>query len=297
MILKSKVTGGRLTIEGEFSMPIENLTEKVNDSLNLALNQLGASMHGTWSAVARKKLKHSESYTDSLAQSRSSQKGNLSYKITQTQRTSDGKHNVGMLLEEGIDAFDMKEKILKGAKFKKVRFIYGSPEQKHSKQLPEDIYKLVKKNKDQSKFTQSDYIQAFGDTKADTLSPKKEKYFTMLGRNLNNFPSENFRREDNKVPDVVRIRSNPNMFAKTIKYQWQAPEFHNLKKDMFKSGGEVANHTFSTFRTISKNSPQDSWIHPGIIPKRILAESMEEHTPTIRPILTTALQRALGDIK
>ena len=201
-----------------------------------------------------------------------------------------------MLLEEGIDAFDMKEKILKGARKKVIRFIYGSPTQNHSKPLPAEIHKFIK-GKDQEKFTQDDYIQAFGDTKADTLSPRKTKYFTMLTRNINSLPSEKFPRQNNGVPDVVRVRSAQPMFAKTIKYQWKTPEFHNLHKDFYKSGSKIENHTFSTYRTISKNSPADSWIHPGIIPKRILAESMEEHAPTIRPIITAALQRALGDIK
>ena len=45
MILKATSSSGRLTIEGEFKLPFERLTENVTKELNLATKQLGADMH------------------------------------------------------------------------------------------------------------------------------------------------------------------------------------------------------------------------------------------------------------
>jgi hypothetical protein len=298
MILTSKVTAGKITIEGQFTLPMDNLTQRVQEELIKAKDQLGASMFKIWRETAGKKLKSSKGYVDSLQQEPNDGGDALTYKITQTQRTSDGKFNVGVLLEDGIDPFDMKEKLLKGATKKVVRFIYGSPGQNHSTPLPSEMHELLT-NSNKKSFTQNDFIKAFGDTKANTLSPRKIKFFTAMIHNPKNLKSENFPEEPPKLSGnvslVIRGRASNDTFAQAIKYEWKTPELHNIKKDTYQSGSEEAVHTFSVYRTVTKGSPANSWFHPGIVPKRILAEAMEEHSPTIRPILTTALQIALGD--
>ena len=260
--------------------------------------KIGADMLNAWGNGAKSKLKSAESYISALEEGNQPEyEGDpLQYKITQGQKTKDGKRSLAMILEHGIEPFDMKEKILKGRRKVVIKFEYGSPSQSRSTPLPKEIYNLMRAKVDKdktvkvgnssfSKYTlyHSHVKMMYGDEAANKFNPQREKFFTMMPSTSSNLPGK-----------AQGIRTGSGRFAFSVAYKWKTREFEGLKAEVTQSGSRKEVSKFSVFRTISANSDPHSWIHPGIIPKYIFRDAVNNHIPKIRPILQQALELDLN---
>ena len=66
-----------------------------------------------------------------------------------------------------------------------------------------------------------------------------------------------------------------------------------MKGEATKSGDKVEVHTYAVYRTISKKSAADSWIHPGIRPMKIFETATSIAVPKFGEIIITTLKDAL----
>jgi hypothetical protein len=283
-------------IDENYFQKLDKLYQNALEKATLASGEL---MLSVWGNQARSSLKSSVSYVRALQEGNHPQYNGdpLWYNITQGQRTRDNKRSIGIILEEGIEPFDMKEKILKGRKFVKVRFEYGSSTQSHSQRLSSEIEKVAKRynryTDDPKGLKHSQVKEMYGDEMANKVNEKKIKHFTALTLGVmkySNAPSSPL----GKVLEDVGWKQDT---ARTIKYQWKTREFTGMRGDQTKSGKETAVHTYSVFRTISKKSATDSWIHPGIRPRRILESAGNEAFPQIKQIFTSALENAANSLR
>ena len=295
MIIKSQLTKNGVTLTSEFSFDFQKLQKEIQKELISAMKLTGSGSIKIWSKSASNQLKSSQGYISALAVNENNQpdirQDAIYFTITQGQRSRDGAQSIAMLLENGIGPFDMKEKILKGRDKVIIRFEYGSPDQKHSKQLPADVYKFIMKSP-KIKFKQKDYNEYFGSDYASELSPKKTKFFSAINKGPNVIGNTNF---NNVVAN--RMMDFTGGKGREINYKWKRPMFHNLYKDTYKSGNETAVHTVSVYRTISRTSDDGSWIHPGIIAKRILQDSIPEIIPFFKETVQTALIQGIKNAR
>lgn len=288
MTIKSSLTKSGITLSSELTFDFQNLQKEVQEQLISAMHQVGSEAIKVWKVNATSKLKSPQSYVTALSVNESNvpdiQMDSIYYKIVQAQRTKDGSQSVAMLMENGIGPFDMKEKLLKGRDKVIIRFEYGSPEQHHSKPLHGDIHKFIS-DSPKMKFTQKDYNKHFGDDYAGELSPRKSKFFSATVRGANTISGSN---EFNN-PIAQRIMDFTGGKGRTVNYKWKSPMLHNLYKDEYQSGSENAVHTYSVYRSVTRNSDDDSWVHPGVIAKRILQDSIPEIIPFFKATVQTAL--------
>jgi hypothetical protein len=296
---KTLASGLRILFEMDETY-FKKLSEHYTNAMEKATIASGELMLSQWQDQARSSLKSSVSYTRAL------QEGNhpryngdpLWYNITQGQRTRDKKRSIGVILEEGIEPFDMKEKILKGRKFVKVRFEYGSSNQSHSQKLSSEIEKVAKRYNryldDSRGLQQSQVREMYGDEAANSLNPKKEKSFTALTLGaMKGAPAKaNIFQLDKPIEGVGWKQD----FGRKVFYQWRTREFTGMVGDQTKSGKEIAVHTYSVYRTISKKSANDSWVHPGIRPRKILETAGHIAFPKIRQIFESALENAANSL-
>lgn len=290
---KTLGAGLRLSVEFENDDIINRLDVKIQKAIALGVEKGGTLALDVWKKQAEHSLKSSLSYKLALDQGNEPRyKGNpFEYNITQGQRTRDGKRSVGIILEEGIEPFDMKEKILKGRQKVIVRFQYGSPQQSHSRKVSAEIEKVSQrygKFKDQP--LQHKHVEEmYGEEAANKINEQKTKNFSTitsapLSGGLNT-----------ARPNLGGLVNNSHQpaYTREINYKWKTREFTGMRGDVTKSGKEIAVHTYSVFRTISKNSAADSWIHPGIRPKKILETTGHIATPQIKQTIETSIQNAI----
>lgn len=288
--------------DGSFPKFTENLKRFLNDPKGShtaeAVETLGRDMLDSWSDSARRSLKSSESYINALEEGNKPQfNGNpLEYVITQDQRTRDGSKSIAIIMEYGIEPFDMKQKILKGRQKVVVKFDYGSPSQSRNKKLPKEIFNVMRSRMDRTKtitiggdsYTKytmyhSHIKEAYGEEIANKVNPRKEKFLTIMPKNPANLP-----------PGQGGVRTGSGRYAFSVAYKWKTREFDGLKAEVTKSGKRTEINKYSAFRTISANSDPHSWIHPGIIPKYIFRNALDSHLPKIRPVLEQALELDLN---
>lgn len=302
---KTLSSGLNITIEWENDNIFKKLGENFKKAVEKAVNTGGTLMLDAWSGQAKSSLKSSVSYVRALEEGNKPRYGGdpFHYRITQAQKTRDGKHSVAAILEEGIEPFDMKEKILKGRKFAKVRFEYGSSGQSHSQKLSSEIEKVAKRYNryidDKKGLQHSQVKEAYGDEAADKINPKTIKQFTALtsrpmtgmtgwsvkgGRKGNTF----------ELPQPIRGVGWFQSTGRTVNYQWKSREFTGMRGEQTQSGQETAVHTYAVYRTISKKSAKDSWIHPGIRPRKILETAGGIVIPKLRGVLEATISEELN---
>lgn len=301
---KTLASGLRVSVSMDGEEIISGLEERFQKALEDGIIAGGSEMLSTWSDTARRSMKSSRSYVSALQEGNEPKyKGNpLEYNITQAQRTRDGRKSIAIILEEGIEPFDMKEKILKGRKSVKVRFEYGSPTQSHSRKLSNEIHKVaLRYNKFQDEALKHKQVEEmYGEEAADKLNPRNTKHFTALtsspmrgkGGYMTN-PSKFGNPYSFPLDNAIKGVGWKQDWARTVKYQWKTREFTGMKGETTKSGKEVAVHTYAVYRTISKKSAADSWVHPGIRPKKILETAGNIAVPKIKMLLETSIQSAI----
>ena len=307
IISQKTLAGGlRLSISLQNENIMESLQQKFQAAIESGVLAGGTAMLGIWGDTARRSLKSSQSYVSALAEGNNPKyRGNpLWYNITQGQTTRDGKRSIAMILEEGIEPFDMKEKILKGRKSVKVRFEYGSPTQSHSRKLSNEIHKVAiryNKYQDDQKGLQHKQVQdMFGEEAANKINPQNTKSFTGLtskpmtgiGGFMTN-PSKFGNPHSFPLDKPISGTGWKQDWARTVNYKWKSREFTGMRGELTKSGKQIAVHTYAVYRTISKKSAADSWVHPGIRPKKILETAGNIATPQIRELLETSIQSAI----
>lgn len=232
------------------------LSKKIMDTVK----DLGEQASELWESSASSKLKSSDNYIAAVkAGNQYPANGNKFKYVIEPKFKQVGGKDLGILLEDGYEPFDMKEKLLKGQDKKIINF-------KHS---TESLSQQVKGAVNNHQFFMSYALGTMNPPDVNdneiAMHPRRKKSFTVINPTKNRFPNH-----DTKKPVNVN-------------YLWKVPKFKNIKK----SGKD----TFSTFRTISKKSSSDSWINPGQVPKKIFSDAMERFAP----VVTRAFQEAVAD--
>lgn len=290
-----------ITVENEDLL--ESVNRATDEAFRKGIAACGTLMYSTWADTARRVLKSSRSYVQNLEENNEPEYGGnpYEYNITQNQRARDGKQSLAIILEDGIEAFDMKEKILKGRKSVKVRFEYGSPTQTHTRKLSDEIHKVAKKY---DKFTNDSYglqhsqvEKMFGSEAADKINPAKTKNFSALSGNYHKTGGTGFLAQGGTPSFGFKSSGGLPVIGgkrfQTINYKWKTREFERMKGETTKSGDKVEVHTYAVYRTISKKSASDSWIHPGIRPMKIFETAASTAIPKFGEIIITTLKDAL----
>jgi len=318
MLVTSRTVNNGVVITATLDTGILDKFQQVIDEINRskgkrlsnlaqAVQQAGNDMLMKWGQSAEASLKSSASYKMALEQGRRYPNENdvLNYYIEQPQKTVDGK-SLALLLEYGWDAFDMKEKILKGRKRVIIPFSFGSPRQKSLAKLPEAVFKLAKsrlyslaEEHGKNMWMDSDIWSKKGvsvplisaaDLSNSVNKPvhpeKNPKNFTVLKGLNRNYAYLNM---------FTQSAQHPN--ADTIKPEWKTGKYTGLRAIKTQSGKQTAIHSFQTYRTISKNSAVDSWINPGSPARLIFKYALERHSPVIRPLLERGLALDIEDLK
>lgn len=272
MITSTKINGA-VTITVDFS-GLERLQEKLDllsQVIPQTVKEAGDYAQGVWVKNAQESVKSSQNYVDAVIKGSSYPANGSQYQYTifpdYVKKGKNGQVDIIKILEEGYPAYDMKDGLLKGKNSKVVKFDYDTPMKKDARYemaksanaLPVRIFQLLEQGHD---FT-GHVMGARGD-----LNPAKLKHFSVLSPG-NNFPKHS-------------SAGNPI----TMKYQWKTRQF----KGLHMSGKNKA----SLYRTVSKDSPSDSWINPGQPAKNIFANTMDSVVPTINDMFEKAVQNIVN---
>lgn len=169
------------------------------------------------------------------------------------------------MLEEGASAFDMKLYFAKSSKKKTkedggwyltIPFSFGTPgslKEKFSNIMPTEVYKIIK-------------------TKEHKESIKKDEV-----------------PDQYKTPTTRKKIDIPK--SKTFEeYERKSSIYEGITKYTDKTTGQ---NSYSSFRRVSDNSDENSWIHPGFERKNLAEKALDEFENTFQTIMSDAIDNAL----
>lgn len=199
-------------------------------------------------------------------------------------------------LENGLSSYDMRKTHTKGKKSRVIKARMG----KNGKVKTS----WWKKNKDGSRElvrAGSSYTiipfrhgtekgSRFGDAQPGQVG---------LNQIMNKLRSQEFQESEVVDSPETSGTASKNYWGDMIKraeYKWgnrlelpDRPEFDNLQGLVKMKGG-----TYLTFRVISQNSPDGSWMHPGIKSRKYLSRILSQNAEKISNIMDTALRGDIG---
>lgn len=151
-------------------------------------------------------------------------------------------------IENGVEPYDMKPKLLKGRQFVRIPFRHGVPGSSEGgktatglQAMPQTIYNMMQKSKQLGQMSygqRSKIIQSMEGKKTST---------------------------------------------------WTTGPYSGMKRTGMAKHGQ-----YMTWRTVSVNSPPNSWWHPGMDPRPISKAIASMSTPFIREMLQNALMKDLS---
>lgn len=162
------------------------------------------------------------------------------------------KNKLVKMIEEGASSFDMKENFLKSSKVKYTKsgkpyltipFRFSTPSaigesDVFQSKMPEEVYKIVK-NKPLE-------IPTVGGSRSQ-------------GIKLNELPQEF--QVKNTRPEIPGFNS----------YEHKNSIYEGITKNQDRVTGQ---NRYGSFRRVSENSDQNSWVHPGLNPKNLFEEAL-----------------------
>lgn len=306
MIIQANVSNSGVSVSArmdisaiiEVTQEIAAIVGKPSSHSANNIENLGTKMYKFWQNEAEGKLKTSQSYVANLQQNTRypTNSSYLHYQIEQNQLTNSGKESIAMLMEYGFDAFDMKDRILKGRAKVIVPFKHGNPGQKKYEPIPQALHDLIKTHdllSGNKSLNHQDLINVAGEELANKLNPRNTKKFSVYSNTSTRF-GENFMPV--KVANGKYTQSKYGIMDRTADYTWSARKYDRMKAVNTKSGLRKETAGYITFRTISKKSAMDSWIHPGVLPKMIFHTAYNNLLPEIEPSVRSALTRDIESI-
>jgi len=202
-------------------------------------------------------------------------------------------------LEYGLEPYDMKTTHTKGRKSRIVK----------PRKDKNGRFKMswTQKRKDGSKYT----VRA-GDpyliipfrhkTQGGKKQEGKKSLSDLYPEVKRQMGGEDFSRSTVKKSPEVSGKVSPNYWREQIgraTYSWGS-KFVFPDKDEFKNlqgmvaMGPPSQSQFMTFRVVSVNSPQGSWMHPGIKARHYLENILDRGQEQIKDAIDSALKRDLG---
>jgi hypothetical protein len=266
-----------ITVDIDLSLisDIESRFDEIQIALRNKVKELGDLALNKWISNASERIKNPQKYIEAVEQGASyPNNGDPLFYSIKPKFEEKGRTNIGELLEYGFDAFDMKEKLLKGRDKVHIKFDIGAPGVMAGSgiQVPKSLFNLAKTHNyfQDYPLSKKNFPELLGpNARPNLVNERNRKYFSPL--NLNN----KFGQENSGV-------------KKTIDYTWKSGKFENLTGNT-KYTKSTAGQKFASFRTISKNSPADSWIHPGCLPKHIFTDMKSD----MESIVTIEFQNLL----
>lgn len=258
---------------------IEDKIEKLKVVIQSTVEIVGNEIRDTWVNNAKSSLRSSDNYAAAVIKGAEYPVNGdaFTYQIfpEYTKKSKIGEIDIIKIVEFGFEPFDMKEKLLAGHEKKIIKFEYGKPGSGRSLVLPNKINEMMEQLGN-LKFTKKNVNKIFGHGvfEDDTINWLVTRNYTVLKANKVNFPNH-----------TAAIQPNGNLeitFASKRTSRYSGRIFEGLKKE--KSG------MFSNYRTLSKNSPAGSWIHPGLVAKKVFEITMDRMTPVIRMRFQKAIQ-------
>ena len=174
------------------------------------------------------------------------------------------------MIEEGAGSFDMKDNFLKspkaktsksGGKYLIIPFKWGTPDTvadntTFSNTMPKEVYSIAK-----------------------NLAPKQQISDTQLSKVGLSPPST-------KMVEIPKSKKFEEYTHKSSIY-----------KGISKGTSSTTNQsTYTSFRVVSENSDEASWIHPGIKAHNIAELALSDFEQKIQPLMTQAIDNALNSI-
>lgn len=174
------------------------------------------------------------------------------------------------MLEEGADAFDMKEGFLNspkvktnkaGGKYMVIPFKWGGSDtikdsDTFSNKMPKEIQTMAK-----------------------ALKPKERITDTKLSKLQKGFESQKTR-ERIEIPKSKAFEE----------YTHKSSIYHGITKVKDSVTGQSGT---MSFRVVSEKSDENSWIHPGIKAKNIAELALDDFEQKIEPLMTQGINNAL----
>lgn len=177
------------------------------------------------------------------------------------------------MLEEGASPFDMKSNFAKSSKVKfnksggwylSIPFTFGTPNSINdsdtfSNVMPIEVYNIAKK-----------------------LAPKQQITNKQLSSLQGGFEAQQTRA---KI-DIPKSKQFEEYTHKSSIY-----------KGISKSKDSTSNGSgYVSFRRVSENSAENSWIHKGFIAKDIASKALSDFEMKIEPLMTQAIDNALSSM-
>ena len=221
------------------------------------LKAAGDYSQGVWIKNAQQSMRSPQNYVNAVIKGTSFNNERYAIIPDYVKKSKTGEIDIIKLMEYGYQAFDMKDKLLKGRNKKVIKFEYGIPGSGIHPELPNKIYNMA-----MEKLALNREVK---DDKGYDINPKKLKYFTILAPTQSSFPRHG-------------IQENPI----TMEYKWKTRQFKGLK---------ISGNKGSIYRTVSKKSPSDSWINPGQPAKNILKNTADNIIPTVKDMFEKAVNK------
>ncbi len=235
------MTTARATDAAAFCREAENSIETIFKSPELVA-AIAVAAHRRWIELAEERLTTTRDAYIAGIQSPEIQGGTIILTLRSTEQNP-----IPMMVEEGMPAYDMREKILKGATSKVVRFKHADMNSATGPQQP------------------------FGHPLRKTRGIIGSR---MIGRTI--------AREAQKLQHGEKLSAGHS--PKILERHFTDPY----------SGMSHSFRGFSTFRTISLNSPSDAWQHPGIKAAFLLDQVVADMDTIMYDVVEEVMARRSG---
>lgn len=255
---------GLEVLQGEFEQFKLESAKKVQE--------LGNDARDTWVKNAESSMRSSGNYVAAVMNGvQYPFDGNEHKYVIEPSFRQIGDKDLGVLLEEGFDAFDMKPGLLKGQQSRVVKLSFDGPG-RGSSVVPQDV------------------IDDFNSGNDHTREPIK-KAFSVLNPTQSKFPSHAGLSQKLKAGLGQRVKTfftggQPGYVKSHLEIKYQH------KTRAWKGLGQSGNK-FTLFRTVTTKD-KNSWIHPGMPPLKILEKTVQVIEPRIVPEFRQLMDDVFG---